>query len=232
MKKYLINNRMNIIEIVFLGGGTSFYEVFEIIRRVNLVEHKYKIIAILDDNPELHGKYLNGILIEGPLSNVDKFPNAKFIFGIGSMKTRLVRNQIFKKLNLDLSRFETVIHPQANIDLSAKISPGCIIHPGACIGNDVIIDPFVIIAVNTAIGPYTKINSFAMITSLVVVLSNAKIGMAAFIGSCSCITENVSIGKGVMIGAGTIISRDIPDGSFFLGNPARMINKIELQNDF
>jgi hypothetical protein len=33
MKKYLMNNRMNIIEIVFLGGGTSFYEVFEIIRR-------------------------------------------------------------------------------------------------------------------------------------------------------------------------------------------------------
>jgi acetyltransferase-like isoleucine patch superfamily enzyme len=70
-----------------------------------------------------------------------------------------------------------------------------------------------------------------MITSLVVVLSNAKIGMAAFIGSCSCITENVSIGKGVMIGAGTIISRDIPDGAFFLGNPARMINKIELPTD-
>lgn len=223
---------MKEIEIVFLGGGTAFYEVYEIICRVNLIQKKYKIIAILDDNVELHGRQLNGILIAGKLEKVIEYPNAKFVFGIGSMKTRLIRNTIMSKLCIELSRFESIIHPQTYIDSSAIIHPGCIIHPGVSIGNDVIIDPFVVIAVNSAIGPYTHIKSFAMITSLVVILSNTKIGKSVFVGSCSCVTEGIEVGNGAMIGAGTIISRNIPEGTFFLGNPARMINKFEIPKDF
>ena len=222
---------MKEIEIVFLGGGTAFYEVFEIIRRINIVEKKYKIISILDDNIELHGKQLNGILIAGNLEKAKEYPNAKFVFGIGSMKTRLIRKKIMAKLGIELSRFESIIHPQTYIDSSAKIQPGCIIHPGVCIGNDVVVEHFVVIAVNSAIGPYSYISSFAMITSLVVILSNAKIGKSVFVGASSCITEGVEVGDGAMIGAGTIISRNVPNGTFFLGNPARMINKFEIPKD-
>jgi len=213
------------IKLVFLGAGTAFFEVYEIIRRINIINDKYEIITILDDNEELHGTFLNNIIISGPLQNATNYSDAKFIFGIGSMKNRLNRFEIFKKLNLKKSKFETIIHPNCNIDPSVKIGCGCIIHPGVCIGNDVEIGSFVIIAVNSAIGPFTKIKSFSMITSLVVVLSNVFIGESSFIGSSSCITEGVKIGKCSMVGVGTIITRSIPDGSFFLGNPARMLNK-------
>lgn len=222
---------MKEIEIVFLGGGTAFFEVYEIIRRVNLIEKKYKVVAILDDNIELHGKFLNGVLIAGDLEKVIEYPSAKFIFGIGSLKTRLIRKKIMSKLNLELTRFETIIHPQTNIDPTAIIHPGCIIHPGVCIGNDATIEPFVVIAVNSAIGPNSHIKSFAMITSLVVILSNAIIGKSVFVGSCSCITESVEVGDGTMIGVGSVISRNLPSGTFFLGNPARMINKFEIPQD-
>jgi acetyltransferase-like isoleucine patch superfamily enzyme len=34
-----------------------------------------------------------------------------------------------------------------------------------------------------------------------------------------------------MIGAGTVVSRNIDKGCFFLGNPGRLINRIELPEE-
>lgn len=218
-------------KIVFLGASTAFYEVSEIIHIINLKEKTYEIIAILDDNIELHGKLMRGVKVEGPLSLASIYTDASFVFGIGSMKTRLIRQEILNKINIEESRFISIIHPTAVVDSSAQLGYGCIIHPGVCIGNNVIIDSFAIIAVNTAIGPYAYIGKFAMITSLVAVLSSVKIGKSVFIGSCSCITENIEIGNGSMIGAGTVVSRNIDKGCFFLGNPGRLISRIELPED-
>jgi acetyltransferase-like isoleucine patch superfamily enzyme len=162
--------------LVFLGASTAFYEVSEIINAINRKSKTYKIIAILDDNVETHGTTLGGVNVEGSLSISSKYKDAYFVFGIGSLKTRLIRQEILNRTNIEESRFVSIIHPTAVIDPSANIGNGCIIHPGVCIGNDAKIESFSIIAVNTAIGPYAHIGKFAMITSLVAILSNTKIG--------------------------------------------------------
>jgi sugar O-acyltransferase (sialic acid O-acetyltransferase NeuD family) len=219
-------------KIVFLGASTAVQEVTEIIKAINKVSPTFEVIAILDDNKDTHGKVIRGIQVLGDLSLVHTFDQeVKFIFGIGSLRTRLIRQNILKKIGLPKERFVTIIHPRVVIDESAHIGYGCIIHPGVCIGNDAIIDSFAIVAVNSAIGPFAHIRSFAMVTSLVVILSNAKIGKAVFVGSCSCVTENVEIGDGSMIGAGTVVSRNVDTGCFFLGNPARLINRLEVPEE-
>lgn len=217
---------------MFLGASTAVHEVCEIIKAINSIQLNYEVIAILDDNASTHGKEIRGVSVLGNLSMVHGFSeDVKFIFGIGSMKTRLIRQTILKRVGIPPDRFVTIIHPTAVIDESAKIGPGCIIHPGACIGNDAVIESFTIIAVNSAVGPYVHIQSFGMITSLVVILSYAKIGKAVFVGSCSCVTEHVEIGHGSMIGAGTVVSRNVDVGCFFLGNPARLINRMDVPED-
>ena len=85
-------------KIVFLGASTAFYEVSEIIRKINIIKETYEILTILDDNTDLHGKFLRGVEVSGPLSDVTMYPDSHFIFGIGSMKTRLIRDKIFKNL--------------------------------------------------------------------------------------------------------------------------------------
>jgi sugar O-acyltransferase (sialic acid O-acetyltransferase NeuD family) len=214
--------------IVFLGASTAFLEVNEIIESINKVRKTYEVIAILDDNPELHGQIIKGVKVEGPLSKAKSYVETFFVFGIGSMKTRLIRQEIISNLGIDISNFVSIIHPSAIIDKSAKIGYGCIIHPGVCVGNDVFIDSFAIIAVNSAIGPYAHIGAYSMITSLVAILTGSKIGKAVFVGACSCVTENIEIGNGSMIGVGTVVSRNIDQGVFFLGNPGRVLNKVEL----
>jgi acetyltransferase-like isoleucine patch superfamily enzyme len=45
------------------------------------------------------------------------------------------------------------------------------------------------------------------------------------------VTEQVEIGHGSMIGAGTVVSRNVDVGCFFLGNPARLINRMDVPED-
>jgi sugar O-acyltransferase (sialic acid O-acetyltransferase NeuD family) len=215
-------------KIICIGGSTGFLEAKGIVDAINEIEYKYEIIGILDDDTSIHGALIRGVSVLGPLDIAVNFTEEFFIFAIGSMKTRLVRENIQNRLNIDLARFVTIVHPKAVIDPAAKIGNGCIIHPGAFVANDSVLESFVTLAVNSAVAPFVYIDSFAMVTSLVVILSGAKIGKFVFIGSCSCVTENVVVEIGSMIGAGTVVSRNVAKGSFLLGNPARLISKIEI----
>lgn len=50
-----------------------------------------------------------------------------------------------------------------------------------------------------------------------------KIGSKCWIGARSTILPGVTIGDNVVIGAGSLVNRDIPDNSFAVGTPARVI---------
>ena len=62
--------RTNIQELVVIGGGFSFGETFELINDINGVKQKYKIVAILDDSPDLFGKCVNGLENDGESKKV------------------------------------------------------------------------------------------------------------------------------------------------------------------
>jgi maltose O-acetyltransferase len=53
-----------------------------------------------------------------------------------------------------------------------------------------------------------------------------SIGNDCWIGGGAVICPGVTIGNGCVIGAGAIVTRDIPDNSLALGNPARVVKKL------
>lgn len=207
-------------------GASAYSEICEIIYDINKVKKTYEVIYLLDDNEKLHNTKIEGVEVKGPLILADKFPDyIRFVFGIGSYKTRLIRNEILKKLKIPTNRFETLIHPTAKVYSSAKISNGVIIHAGSVIYNNSRIGPFVVIVANTIIGANNIIGKGALITSLVSTTSGVRIGSFCFIGTGSVIGENVEIGPGSLISMGTFIHKNIKSGSLALGNPYRVIHR-------
>lgn len=54
------------------------------------------------------------------------------------------------------------------------------------------------------------------------------IGNNVSVGANVCIIGDISIGDNVIIGAGSVVVNDIPDNCVIVGNPARIINSVNL----
>jgi sugar O-acyltransferase (sialic acid O-acetyltransferase NeuD family) len=220
---------MTLTKLVIIGGSNAFWEINELINDVNDIEKQYEVIAVLDDNPELQGKNLNGLIVDGPISKVKDFADdISFVFAIGSFRTRLIRAQILEKLCIPEKRFVTLIHPTAKIFSTSKIGNGCIVHYGTVVFNHSKIESFCVIAANCVIAVSNVIGKGALIGSNVTTTTGVKIGSYSFIGSSCSIGENVTVEPGAYIGLGSLILKNIKAGTFVLGNPPRLLDKVEV----
>ena len=61
--------------------------------------------------------------------------------------------------------------------------------------------------------------------------SPVKIGKNVWIGSDCSILPGVEIGDGAIIGGGSVVTKSIPKNVIAVGNPARVIKEIEVDND-
>lgn len=58
-------------------------------------------------------------------------------------------------------------------------------------------------------------------------IKETLIGYGASIGANSTLICGIKIGKWAMIGAGSVVTKDVPDYCLVIGNPARIIKKVE-----
>lgn len=214
---------MDVKELVFLGGAMAAYEIMELVDDINAINPTYKVVAVLDDDVALHGKTIMGIPVAGCLNRFIEYPNAMFVFAIGSLRTRTIRMDIIRNLGIPRERYVTLIHPNAKVYANAKIGFGCIIHFGAVISVNAVLEDFVIVFYNSTIGVLAKLNEGAMITPLVVILTNVTVGASAFVGANSTVAPNVNIGDGAVIGMATAVFRNVDKGYFVLGNPPKKL---------
>ena len=61
--------------------------------------------------------------------------------------------------------------------------------------------------------------------------SRVKIGKNVWIGSDCTILPGVEIGDGAIIGAGSVVTKSVPKNTIAVGNPARVIKELEVNND-
>jgi sugar O-acyltransferase (sialic acid O-acetyltransferase NeuD family) len=219
-------------KIVIIGGSNAYWEIDELIKDINSIQPTYEIVGIYDDNIALVGKDFNGVLVDGPIEKVKNCQSdVKFIFAIGSFKTRLMRSDILKRLDIPISRFETLIHPSAKIFSTAKVGNGCIIHYGTVIFNHTQIEDFCVIPANCVIGVDNLVGKGSLFGSNVTTTTNVKIGNYSFIGSSASIGENIEIEPGAHVGMGSLILKDIKAGAFVLGIPPRVLDKVEVSDE-
>ncbi len=219
------------IDLIFIGAG-SFPETVYIIDAINSVRPKYRVIGLLDDNPDLQGREVNGVPVLGGIDKANAFKDeTKFVFGIGSHRNHLLRASIFKKIGLKDERYETIVHPGADVFGGVKLGFGCIIHPRVVLGQDSVLEGFNVVFPNSVVASRNFLGKFTLITSLVSLTDRVHIGPCSFIGTSTCIAEAVKIGAGAMVAMGSVVYKDVPDGVFAMGSPLKFLNKKELPSD-
>jgi acetyltransferase-like isoleucine patch superfamily enzyme len=76
-----------------------------------------------------------------------------------------------------------------------------------------------------------KFNEDSTINRDLIERKPVKIGDNAFIGANSTIMMGVTIGKQCIVGSGSIVTKDIPDLSVAMGTPAKVVAKIEIDEN-
>lgn len=214
-------------DIVIYGSGGFGREVLELIKDINKKEDSWRILGFIDDNPENHGKVINGFEILGGKDWVENYHYSLAVtIAIGNPK---IRKLVSKELMLNHVDFPNLIHPSVSICEFVNLGKGNIICAGNIITTDITMGNFIIINLSCTVGHDVTINSFCTILPGSNISGNVILEEGVDIGTQTCIIPTITIGRNSIIGAGSTVIRDIPSDCTAVGSPAKPI-KFHVEN--
>ena len=160
------------------------------------------------------------------------FYGLKGSFGKLSLRLKILRSWLLHKSAFSSINSSWIVNLQRS--RGVKIGKDCHFSPYVLI--DLIYPNMVNIGNNVTIGSNTMIFAHYNPTANKLLKENGyprdvkkvTIEDGAVIGPGSIITMGTTIGKNSIVGAGSIVSNTIPEFSVVLGNPARVVKKINL----
>ena len=160
------------------------------------------------------------------------FYGLKGRFGKLSLRLKILRSWLLHKSAFSSINSSWIVNLQRS--RGVKIGKDCHFSPYVLI--DLIYPNMVNIGNNVTIGSNTMIFAHYNPTANKLLKENGyprdvkqvTIEDGAVIGPGSIITMGTTIGKNSIVGAGSVVSNTIPEFSVVLGNPARVIKKINL----
>lgn len=211
-KNLLMGNKINLY-----GASGHCKVIIEI-----LLLNSKKIGDIFDD--DVNKKEILEFLIKNS-SQFDLTSNENLILSIGN---NYIRKQLSFKLN---ANFVTAIHPKAIVSSFAKIDVGTVIMAGSVVNPDVRIGKHCIVNSGAIIEHDCVIDDFVHVSPNSSLAGGVNVNEGAQIGIGAKVIQGVKIGKWAIVGAGAVVIGDVPDFAVVVGNPARIIKHITIQNE-
>ncbi len=125
---------------------------------------------------------------------------------------------------------DAIIGENCNIGQNVMIDKGVIIGNKCKIQNNVSVYAGVECEEGVFLGPSCVFTNVINPRAMIEKKSEFKktlIGKGATIGANATIICGITIGKFALIGAGAVVNRDVPDFGLVVGNPARLIGKVD-----
>jgi len=117
-----------------------------------------------------------------------------------------------------------VVHPTAQISLSAVAGDGLVVGPGAIVGAASELGPHVLVGRGALIGHHVRIGAGATLNPGVNIAGHVVIGERAVIGMGAVISNRVEVGPGAVVAAGAVVIRQVEAETRVQGVPAHVFS--------
>jgi sugar O-acyltransferase (sialic acid O-acetyltransferase NeuD family) len=210
--------------LLFPFGGNAKESLMSIFA-INERRKEWDILGFVDDDNSVLGKECCGVRVLGGRDILKDHSDAYVLAVPGSPQNYSRRKEVIESLQVEESRFATIVHPSVAIARDALIGYNTLIMPNVVISCEVMIGNHCIILPNTVVSHDSVVDDFCCMGSNISVSGSVRIGSGCYIGSGTKIREDISIGKGALIGLGSNVVSDIRAGVIAVGSPAKEIRK-------
>lgn len=203
--------------LVIVGSGGHAKVCVDIARKSG----EYDIIGLLDDDLEQAGIDVLGLKVLGGRELFDELLQDGVTHGFCGIGHNVFRLDICEHLEDAGFVLPVLKHPLAAvgecvyIDAGTVIVAGAVINPDSRIGKAGLINTSCTVDHDNTLGDAVHISPGAHLGGGVTVGDRTQVGIGA------SVLPNVTIGKDVIIGGGAAVVRDVPNGTKFVGVPAR-----------
>jgi sugar O-acyltransferase (sialic acid O-acetyltransferase NeuD family) len=208
--------------LLLVGTGGLAREVLALIAAHNERDAAWRVVGLLDDAPDRHGRTVAGLPVLGPPELArDEYPDAAVALCTASPTDRSSRYRLDRRLGLAADRYPPLVHPAAVLARSTVVEPGAVVLAGAVTTADVAIGAHAVVMPACVLTHDDMVGAFATIAAGVRLGGGVRIGTGAYLGAGAAVRERCRVGEWSLVGMGSMVLRDVPARETWWGTPAR-----------
>lgn len=206
-------------EIIVIGGGEFAAVVIEAIE-AGAIE---TVLGFVDPRPASQTVASHVAKHLGDDTELQNYPNAKLVLGVGSTTASEARRFIVRSLGYPDSRWTSVRHPDALVSHSAQLEHGSIILAGAIVCRNARIEQHAIINLGATIDHDVVVGEYTHVCPGAVMGGASSIGPNSLIGINASIRDHTHCGANTTVGMGAVVTQNYDGGLTLIGTPAKPI---------
>lgn len=180
---------------------------------------RFRVVGILDDNPELHGSQIDGVGVLGPVMDAVRV-TIPLLLCVGAGRGRQAIADRLAGYDVDDDRFGTFIDGSVRIPPSCTVGRGSILLAGVVLTTAVRLGRHCVVMPNVTLTHDDTLRDFVTVAAGASLGGRVTVGEGAYLGMNVSVRQGVDVGAGATVGMGAAVIADVPAGETWAGVPA------------